>query len=59
MQEIPMYHPVLSAVITQSQMHVQIIKAFSSISTRFNPYFDWYKIYMQSNIAEAGISYIL
>ena len=42
-----MYHPVLATVITQSQSTCTN-KVFSSTSTRFNPYFGWYKIQMHN-----------
>ena len=47
--------PVLATVITQSQMHVATNNAFASTSTRFNPYFGWYNIYIQNIPAKVGI----
>ena len=48
-----MHHPVLATVVIQSQMHVQINHSLAHLATRFNPYFGWYKIYMQNTPAKA------
>ena len=36
-------------------MHVATNNPFASTSTRFNPYFGWYKIYIQNIPAKVGI----
>ena len=49
-----MHHPILATVITLS-LKACTNKAFCSKSTRFNPYFGWYKIYMQNTPLEVEI----
>ena len=50
-----MHHPVLAAVITQSQMHVQIKYSLAHLATRSNPYSGWCVLHIYFIPAKVGI----
>ena len=53
--QLPMHHPLLATVVTQSQMHVQIKHSVAHLATRFNPYFGWCVLHIYFISAKVGI----